>query len=94
MRLPFSSADRLVGAGDGDDELVEHVIDVARIGADDLQQAGRGELAHRERGRGGAVGAAVDASGDHALDDLRRPGELDAFHVEAGVLEEALLERG
>ena len=94
MRLPLRSAIVFAGLSLRDDELVEHVLRVARIGAEDLEQARLRDLADREIGRARAVGAAVGAAGQHRLHHLLRAGELERLDVESGFLEVALLDGG
>ncbi len=78
----------------GHQELLEHVLGVARVGGEDLEQARLRDLADRQVGRAGAVGAAVGAAREHRFHHLLRAGELERLDVEAGLLEVALLDRG
>ena len=94
MRLPLRSAIVFAGLSFGDDEFVEHVLGVARIGAEDLEQARLRDLADREVRRAGAVGAAVGAAGQHRFHHLLRAGELERLDVEPRFLEVAFLHRG
>ena len=92
--LALELGERLDRAVLGHQELLEHVLGVARVGREDLEQAGLRDLADREVGRAGAVGAAVGAAREHRFHHLLRAGELERLDVEPGVLEVALLDRG
>ncbi len=94
-RLPFRSASDLYGLSFAHEELVEHVLRVARVGAEDLEQARLRDLADREHWPTPVPLALPSQRPDeHRLHHLLRAGELQRLDVDAGLLEVALLDRG
>ena len=92
--LALQVGDGLGRAARGHQHFVQHVLGVAGVGAEQLEGAGRGQLADGDVGRAGAVGAAVAAARQHGFHDLLGAGVALHLDVEAGVLEVTQLHSG